>query len=401
MLVGALLQANCGPSRLDAFELTHCHPESADNTNLPGGVALPAAAFLDSLGLRVSLQVPDSAYQSSPQLLEHLRRLRVSHLRDDAPPPGDGAAYRELAASDIGFLLQLSTRSDVASLVTEVGDGLEGVQVPTPGDGASGSPETSATLENTKSVATQVSILGGGPAIVGPMLRYREGAERVPVLSEWVDYGTVRYGPRPPGGAWLDDELAAANQWFPKLPLLATQGGSLPTLAGSSEPPVSEDVQAKYLLRMYLEMYRRGVTRTYYPALYDDDFGSGLLRSDGSEKPAFQALEAMAAMLDSEPTDVAQVAGLSFGLSDPDARGLLLQKNPGQSVLVLWLEVPSMPGAVVERPVTVTINPSPLSVAVHSLVNAPTVAALKPSSELSVIASDSPSALVLEMPCLP
>jgi hypothetical protein len=59
-----------------------------------------------------------------------------------------------------------------------------------------------------------------------------------------------------------------------------------------------EDIAAKYIPRIYLEQFNSGISRTLSYELIDVDKDPtdpeknfGLLRNDGSEKPAFVALK--------------------------------------------------------------------------------------------------------------
>ena len=86
---------------------------------------------------------------------------------------------------------------------------------------------------------------------------------------------------------------------------MATESGYHTALSwDGSHPAVTESAQARYIPRLSLEFYEAGLPRTYMYELIDqgtslthreDHFG--LLRNDGTEKPAFRALASMIAIL--------------------------------------------------------------------------------------------------------
>ena len=119
----------------------------------------------------------------------------------------------------------------------------------------------------------------------------------------------------------------------------------------SDQPAVSETAAAKYIPRLFLEDFAQGIPRTFLYELFDEapDPGLtnfqmhwGLVRANGSEKPAFTAMKNMIGEL-SDTADPVQLQQLAWSLSTPNAQThhLLLQKSTGEFDLVLWQEVSS------------------------------------------------------------
>ena len=107
----------------------------------------------------------------------------------------------------------------------------------------------------------------------------------------------------------------------------------------------------KYVPRLLFEYFNRGVQRTYLYELVDQgadpdkderDENFGLLRYDGTEKPAYGALENLIGLLE-DPGPPFEAGSLDYSLGGEveSVHRTLLQKRDGRFYLVLWQEVPS------------------------------------------------------------
>ena len=147
--------------------------------------------------------------------------------------------------------------------------------------------------------------------------------------------------------------------------------------------PTSEAVTAKYLPRMFFEHFNMGVPRTYLYELIDSksknrttnpEASFGLLRHDGSEKPAFRAIENLTKLL-SDAGPSFNPEALSFALSGntDDVHHTLLQKRDGTFYLALWLEKESWDRdarqevRVDNQAVTLTLGQNVKSATLHAL----------------------------------
>ena len=118
---------------------------------------------------------------------------------------------------------------------------------------------------------------------------------------------------------------------------------------------VSEAAQAKYLPRLFLEYFDRGIARTFSyelldqrpdPTNSDQEENFGLVRADSTDKPAFTALANLISLLEepereSEATPATSNFDYSLSGDMEGVRQVLLQKQGGTFYLVLWQEVPS------------------------------------------------------------
>lgn len=145
----------------------------------------------------------------------------------------------------------------------------------------------------------------------------------------------------------LDRELADAARVSGRKRVYVTESGYHNAVATSGgHRPASEAAVGTYLPRMYLEYFRRGIARTFTyelidqlpdPARTQQEANFGLLRNDGSEKPAFKSLSNLIALLsDRGPAFTAAPLDYSVAGAPADLRQLSLQKRDGSHYLVLW-----------------------------------------------------------------
>lgn len=138
---------------------------------------------------------------------------------------------------------------------------------------------------------------------------------------------------------------------FGSKPMAATETGYHTSMAFRG---VSEKVHGKYMPRIFLEYFRRGIVRTCSYEFVNDwnDPGNseanyGLLRNDLSPKPAYTALKNLSGLL-KDPGSRFTPGALDYTLSVTPPAGynrtqyvhdLLLQKRDGTFYLVLWHEI--------------------------------------------------------------
>ena len=135
---------------------------------------------------------------------------------------------------------------------------------------------------------------------------------------------------------------------------------------------IPERIGAKYIPRLLFENFNRDIKRMYLYQLIDEwpdpnnsDYQKhwGLLRNDGSPKPAFIAVKHLIAILN-EPGANFNPGSLDYTLSGDtrDVHHTLLQKSNGEFYLVLWQEVKSWNNEnksdmyVPDRQVTLNLN---------------------------------------------
>jgi hypothetical protein len=165
-----------------------------------------------------------------------------------------------------------------------------------------------------------------------------------------LDYGNMHSYPA--GG--LPSNLS--QSWIPQWqkiagskPLVATETGyhSCPTCTNGNG--VSELAQRKYFGRLWFEYFNRGVKRTNAYELIDEGLSTtdremnwGLVRNNGTPKPAFTTTKNIIALL-ADPGTAFSPGRLDYSLSGALAttHHTLLQKRSGKFYLVLWQELSS------------------------------------------------------------
>lgn len=197
-------------------------------------------------------------------------------------------------------------------------------------------------------------------------------------------YGTIeKYlwtGTQP--SANIDEFPYAFEQYGPAFggrPMIATETGYSTFRAHTSEV-----VQGKYVPRLFLEYFLRGVKRTYLYEFVDernnlDDREScfGLLRSDLTPKPAYTALKNLLSLLaDGKSSGKSATREWDYTIkASPGGEWnrlqyvhhLLLEKSNGESYLVLWHEIANQDSSVTPWR-EITVPPIPATVTVRTAV---------------------------------
>ena len=124
--------------------------------------------------------------------------------------------------------------------------------------------------------------------------------------------------------------------------------GATPSLT-LIELGISELAAGKYIPRLLLGNFKRNIVRTYLYELVnqssdpnDDQSNFGLLRFDGSPKPAFTTIKNMNSLL-KDPAAKFTPQSLDYEIAG-DKQGIesvLLQKSNGDYYLILWQETKS------------------------------------------------------------
>jgi hypothetical protein len=192
----------------------------------------------------------------------------------------------------------------------------------------------------------------GGLRVYGPSMGRPESASQVGDLSPYMDFGSIHPYP---GGQVPDTGLARHTEKTLVMnggrPLVATETGYHTAMAWSGEhPPVSERAMARYVPRLFLEYWNAGIARTWLYEFVDEGSDQakreqcfGLLRADGSEKPAYGALRNLLTLLTDPSPAGLRTRALAFTLTGDltDIHHALLQKRDGRFYLILWQEVAS------------------------------------------------------------
>lgn len=187
--------------------------------------------------------------------------------------------------------------------------------------------------------------------VFGPSLGRSGNAPLVGDISASMNYSSIH--PYPGSGtpsSMLSYYRTNMQPLSKSRAFVATESG-YHTATGWTGPhaPVTEAAMARYVPRLYLEYYDAGLPRTYLYELIDQGTSStereqrfGLLRADGSEKPAYRALADMIAIL-KDPGPGFTPGALAYSITGDTigVKRMLLQKRDGRFFLALWTQASS------------------------------------------------------------
>jgi hypothetical protein len=402
-------------------------PWAIQLTRLPPAQAYRADDFVNSIGINTHLGYFDTPYGTDyatvvrPKLLG----LGVRHVRDAGVVLDDdrwmGSLYdrmKDLASRGIKFTLIMRPReggADYSSLdhlnrllgfAAPVIEGFEGLNE----HDLAGRPGWAAEVRAFQK-ALFIRVKGDSRTaalpVLGPSMGNPYHAALVGDLSAWMDFGVVHpYSGGKSPLANLGDHVTRLGAVNRDRPLVATETGyQTATLSTSDHPPVTERAMARYVPRIFLEFFTSGVSRTFLYELLDQgsdlteqEKNFGLIRRDGSEKPAYVALKNLISVLaDPGPAFVpGQLRYFVMG-DTSGVRRLLLTKRDGRFYLVLWLDASSYDLAskadilVKDKPLTLRLSPAAREVRVIApLVSASPLRQVQKVTSLQVFVSDSP-----------
>lgn len=390
----------------------------------------PASTFRDSVGVNVHLASQDSAYGDLLRVRTAIKQLGVKHVRDGLLNSNVEDYYTGLtllARDGVHSLLytDLSQTSPMLrAFPSRVPGSLEGIEAPNELDATSDS-----WLKEVRNAQQPITQATSGTQLftVGPSLTRRASFAEFGSLPCGCIFGNLHnyFGGRNPGTAGRDEAgtgsyawtLALAKDAFSSLPLMTTESGYIADPSMKNGLP--EDVAGKYTVRLLLEQFLHGIRRTYVYELIDmevPDRGirdhDGLLRADFSPRPAFTAVSALMKLLqetnvpvlseaDSAAQDVIPVAWKLEG-GDASLHHLALRKSNGETILLLWQEVPGydvdakkvLP--VTPQTVVLSIDSNTVPSAMHFAANG----ALRPVSvahgrTMNLTIDDAPTVIVL------
>jgi hypothetical protein len=375
-------------------QCVHCQ------TEVPG----QADQFENSIGINVHLGYTNTLYYNNFPLIESaLAELKIRHVRDFVPllaPSGFAANHSALLAHGVHGLLGVSIYaqpSDIAGYPGLFAYGyLEALEPPNECDASSqcGSPWAANLLAFLPTLSASRS----GYPVIGPSFANPPGAPQVGDVSQYTVIGnTHNYkGGWNPGyaGSWgygyanyLSDALSIqlAGVTNPGQPVISTETGYTNAIAtkatqigypaGTQLPydanSITEADAATYMPRVPLMARINGIAMTFiYELLSSPGEDYGLLRGDGSKKPAFFALKNLMDAL-SDPGEPFTVRPLHYAITGGGAtlQHLLLQKRNQRYFLALWLEssvynkqsgvsTPVQPENIVIQTTEPMINPS-------------------------------------------
>jgi hypothetical protein len=373
---------------------------SAEPTaTLSSETAQSAYDFVNSIGVNTHINYFDRTYGNFQLVEGELKSIGIRHVRDGVHllnADYNKAVYSrwsQLGSIGIRFDAVLDPRSALGTLTRDklnqverlAGNTIESFEGPNELDISNIPNWVSVDRDYQRDVYQSVKSMTGAKPIeaIGPSLAFASKGSFLGNISDRVDYGNLH--PYPAGkmpSSVFPEQLLLAKEVSGGKKIVITESGYHNALDDhSDQPAVSETASAKYIPRLFLENFLQGIRRTYLyefldeapdPGLTNFQMHWGLLRSDGSEKPAFTAVKNLINELgdSAEPAYVEQMT-YSLGAPNTQIHHLLLQKSDGQFFLILWQEVSSYDGkkqqdiAVSQQPVTLTLDHSARSISTY------------------------------------
>ena len=316
--------------------------------------------FTNSIGVNTHLAFDNTNYwQKWDEIaFPRLKEIGIKHIRD-------GSIYipkaeeRFIDAGKAGFkLLLIATSESSESLIPKLDallPYLSGIEAYNEADNFwDPNPEVWVPFarENQKAL---YNLLKSNQKycqlpIVGLSLATLDNGKFLGDISEWLDYGNVHPYPTGfhPKNNWghsmswgkMSDK---AEIMFNDKPLIATETGyhNYHQL-GEGFAGVPEHVSAIYIPHLYFEYFNNGVARTYIYELLDALYNErgdekechfGLVRADGTAKPAFYALKNLISLLEDDNSNF-ETLPFGYEISLPtdtnnDVKHTLMQKSDG------------------------------------------------------------------------
>jgi hypothetical protein len=304
---------------------------------------------------------------------DRLVELGVKHVRDASYPDGVRLGdvvprFNELARLGVrGNLLSGdplgrwgtgSISEHLAWVRKNVAGFTESLEGPNEYDYVSSDPDWAVNLRAYQCEwARQIRSDGvlSAKTVIGPSFTRSDSTSKLGDLTACLDRGNMHPYPgglSPDRTNWgdLSASLGNAQPTSGSKPVWATETGyhNAVNCSGCGHNPTSEKAAGVYLPRLFMENFRRGIPRTYSYELIDEwpdpekdepEKNFGLVRNDGSRKPAFVALRNLLAIL----ADNGSASGkLDYSLQCPECpeplRKVLLRKSTGAYYLVVWRE---------------------------------------------------------------
>jgi hypothetical protein len=311
----------------------------------------------------------DRLYGNFPLVKRELISLGVKHLRDGAHLQNDdynAAVYgrwNELGKIGIRFDAVVDPRSNLGPITPDLlervyllsGETIESFEGPNEMDlsGIENWATVDRDFNDSLFRAAREMRDAAHVKVIGPSMAFASHGGKVGNISTRNDFGNLHSYPAGklpstifPEQTELARDLSGAND------IMITESGYHNALNDhTDQPAVSEAAAAKYVTRLFLENFTHSIQRTYLyelldekpdPALKDNQLHWGMVRADGSEKPAFTALKNLIGEL-RDNVGSASKYSLTWTLENYRASvdHLLLRKSNGELDLIVWQEVSS------------------------------------------------------------
>jgi len=325
----------------------------------------PADSFVDSIGVATHLRYLDTAYNRYEDVVKpRLRELGVRHIRDGGKDPLMFQKINDLAKTGIKATMVMDPRDGISpnnvigEVINPILPAIAAVEGPNEWDvHRQLSYEGQPFPEGIRRYQTELyNVIKRNSAtkdlpVLMPSLAIPFNAPQLGYLNALTAGNMHSY----PGGNLPSQDLD--TKWIPLTrvvagdkPIVATETGWHTAISdpGPPQPAVSEKAAARYVPRLFLEYFNRNIQRTFIYELIDErsapeqENNFGLLRFDGTPKPAFTALKNLMTLLN-DPGANFQPQGFNYQLQGnlANIHHTILQKRDRRFYFILWQEVPS------------------------------------------------------------
>ncbi|MGL5808485.1 MAG: hypothetical protein ACRCYQ_00890 [Nocardioides sp.] len=382
-------------------------PVVADPGSSVATTALGADDFVQSMGSNTHYYYLTHTFADGSTMVDKVKELGLRNIREgiDLPVFADPKlreAMDELAASGVKFSLitdfSRHTPEEVRDWVKDFGPenvaSVENRNEPDLFDRQDGTWPIAKVHDYQRSLW---SVMKADPAtaeieILGSPVTSVEAAEQHgSVVADSMDRANIHNylsTREPETKGWGEDGYGSLDFAVRRVAKVMKPGDVAPISTetcyqnSTDTNSLPEVVSGRYIPRQYLFSFANGIPRTYCYELWDeaDDIATGemnygMVRHDGSTKPAYNAVAAMTKLLGDEvsadfvPGELAySIAGETEGVQQ-----VLLQKQDGTFYLALWLGKPSFDPvarteqAVEDQTVTVMLPASVQTATSHAL----------------------------------
>ena len=340
---------------------------------MPDQTILSASGFINSIGVNTHAGFGWTGYNNLALMVEDLKYLGVTHLRDAmGTSPAAQPVVEGLAAAGYKFDFLVSSalpqtgtvglQKYIASLekfATSYAGSISAIEglneanhQPFSYNGSS-SLSAAAQFQSALYQAVNANATLGSIPVYNLSLAYNDpqGYSELGNMSGSVDYANAHayVSTSLTTGSSISATLSAVMSAAPGKPVVITETGYT-TQTNTQYLGVNETVQAKSILNTLVDAYKAGVSMTYLYELFDRDSSAantnpeanfGLFNSDGTPKLAATAIHNLTTVLADDgkgglqPTDP-----LNYTLSNMPATGnsMVLGKSNGAYELVVWAE---------------------------------------------------------------
>ncbi|CAA9348604.1 hypothetical protein AVDCRST_MAG94-2670 [uncultured Leptolyngbya sp.] len=321
---------------------------SAPPASAAGEQAQSADSFVDSIGVNVHLRNTGGVYSKYNDIIKpRLQELGVRHIRDNSGK--DAAFYQklnDLATIGIKSTLIVDVEryqpAEAVALAKAIPNSLVAVEGPNERDHFGGFsykglpwPENLRSYQSDLYKAIKRDPATADIAVLHASLATPRNVSAIGFSADSFDQGNIHYYHGVQPAFDLDAKV------IPELKKVT--GGKPLVVTETGWSNVSQPVKAKYVPRLYLEHFNRGIARTFLYELHNQgtdpnpEHNFGILNFDGSPQPAFTALKNLISLVQDSGGNFTpgkldyQLSGQTTGVNHT-----LLQKSDGKFDLILW-----------------------------------------------------------------